>query len=112
MADHFEAARRYIPLAPSAVLLGGFTRSIEESLLGEVWRIIDQAPFRHMLTPGGRRMSMAMTNCGAAGWVTDRTGYRYTARDPESDRPWPAMPDVFGDFAITACCRSALASIR
>lgn len=106
IADLFEAERRYIPLAPGAILLGGFTRSIEESLVGEVWRIIEQAPFRHMLTPGGYRMSVAMTNCGAAGWVTDRTGYRYTARDPHSDRSWPAMPDVFGDLATRAAAEA------
>jgi alkylated DNA repair protein (DNA oxidative demethylase) len=99
IADLFEAERRYIPLGAGAVLLGGFAQSVEESLVAEIWRIIEQAPFRHMLTPGGHRMSVAMTNCGAAGWVTDRTGYRYTARDPETDRPWPAMPEVFGDLA-------------
>jgi alkylated DNA repair protein (DNA oxidative demethylase) len=52
-----------------------------------------------MVTPGGFRMSVAMTNCGSAGWITDRTGYRYDARDPESGAPWPAMPDVFLDLA-------------
>jgi alkylated DNA repair protein (DNA oxidative demethylase) len=106
IADLFEAERRDIPLAPGAVVLRGFTRSIEESLVGEMWRIVEQAPFRHMRTPGGHRMSVAMTNCGAAGWVTDRTGYRYTARDPESDRPWPAMPDVFGDLATRAAAEA------
>ena len=49
------------------------------------------APFRHLVTPGGFRMSVAMTNCGAAGWVTDRTGYRYQPHDPQSGVPWPAM---------------------
>ena len=57
------------------------------------------APFRHMLTPGGCLMSVAMTNCGAAGWITDRRGYRYDAIDPEADVPWPAMPEVFADLA-------------
>ena len=33
-----------------------------------------------MVTPGGHQMSVAMTNCGDAGWVTDRSGYRYDAR--------------------------------
>jgi alkylated DNA repair protein (DNA oxidative demethylase) len=106
IADLFEAERRHVPLAPGAVLLGGYTRSVDETLVAEMWRIIEQAPFRHMLTPGGHRMAVAMTNCGDAGWVTDRAGYRYTARDPESDRPWPAMPDVFKDLATRAAAEA------
>ena len=55
-----------------------------------------------MITPGGFRMSAAMTNCGTLGWVTDRTGYRYADRDPESGQAWPAMPDPFRDLAVRA----------
>ena len=106
IGDLFEAERRYIPLAPGAVLLGGFVRSVEESLVAEIGRIVEQAPFRHMVTPGGHRMSVAMTNCGTAGWVTDRTGYRYTTRDPETDRPWPAMPERFTDLATRAAAEA------
>ena len=106
IADLFEAERRHIPLAPGAVLLGGFVRSVEESLVAEIGRIVEQAPFRHMVTPGGHRMSVAMTNCGTAGWVTDRTGYRYTTRDPETDRPWPAMPERFTDLATRAAAEA------
>ena len=51
-------------------------------------------------------MSVAMTNCGTAGWVTDRTGYRYTTRDPETDRPWPAMPERFTDLATRAAAEA------
>jgi alkylated DNA repair protein (DNA oxidative demethylase) len=64
------------------------------------------APFRHMVTPGGFRMSAAMTNCGAAGWVTDRKGYRYTATDPETGRHWPPMPPVFHDLAVSAAAQA------
>ena len=74
-------------LCPGAVVLRGFTT---------------QAPFRHMVTPGGFRMLVAMTNCGACGWVTDRAGYRYDAVDPESGRPWPRMPGVFLNLAHDA----------
>jgi alkylated DNA repair protein (DNA oxidative demethylase) len=58
--------------------------------------------FRHMVTPGGFRMSVAMTNCGSLGWVTDRKGYRYTAVDPETNELWPTMPEVFLDLAREA----------
>ena len=112
IADLFEAERRHVPLAPGAVLLGAFARSVEGSLVDALGRIVQQAPFRHMLTPGGNRMSVAMTNCGAAGWITDRSGYRYAARDPESDRPWPAMPDVFSDLATRAAAEAGFGAFR
>jgi alkylated DNA repair protein (DNA oxidative demethylase) len=55
-----------------------------------------------MATPGGFRMSVAMTNCGSAGWITDRKGYRYDALDPDSGLPWPALPTAFADLAVRA----------
>ena len=64
--------------------------------------IVAAAPFRQMFTPGGHQMSVAMTNCGSAGWVTDRTGYRYSPDDPETGKPWPAMPPLFHELADRA----------
>jgi DNA oxidative demethylase len=106
IADLFEAERRHIPLAEGAVLLGGFARSVEAPLVAALWRVVEQAPFRHMETPGGHRMSVAMSNCGALGWVTERTGYRYDALDPYSGRPWPDMPAVFNDLATRAAAEA------
>jgi alkylated DNA repair protein (DNA oxidative demethylase) len=77
------------------VLLRGRALPVDRALLAAIDRISAQAPLRRMTTPGGFQMSVAMTNCGSAGWVTDRTGYRYDPRDPDSGAPWPAMPDVF-----------------
>jgi len=74
--DLFEGDERDVHLAPGAVLLGGFARRFEGPLLTALQRVVELAPLRHMVTPGGHRMSVAMTNCGTAGWVTDRTGYR------------------------------------
>ena len=102
----FERELRDVSLAPGAVLLSGFARSFEEPLVAALHRVVELAPFRHMLTPGGRRMSVAMTNCGAVGWVTDRTGYRYNARDPGRGRLWPPMPDVFVDLATQSAERA------
>jgi alkylated DNA repair protein (DNA oxidative demethylase) len=82
-------------LQDGAVLLRGRALPVERALLAAIDRITAQAPFRRMITPGGFQMSVAMTNCGSVGWVTDRTGYRYDSRDPDSGAPWPAMPDVF-----------------
>jgi alkylated DNA repair protein (DNA oxidative demethylase) len=64
------------------------------------------APFRHMVTPGGHQMSVAMTNCGNAGWITDRAGYRYGENDPETGKPWPAMPPLLRDLAGRAADRA------
>ena len=84
------------------MLLRGFAKPIENDLIAALREIVAQAPFRHMFTPGGYQMSVAMTNCGTAGWVTDRSGYRYDGIDPESEKPWPAMPLVFCELAKQA----------
>jgi alkylated DNA repair protein (DNA oxidative demethylase) len=89
-------------LAPGAVLLRGFARPLEAPLLAGVEQVLAKAPLRHLVTPGGFRMSVAMSNCGALGWVSDLGGYRYDASDPDSGRPWPAMPAVFRDLAAAA----------
>jgi alkylated DNA repair protein (DNA oxidative demethylase) len=89
-------------LADGAVLLAGLALSEAKALAGAVDEIAAAAPFRHLVTPGGFLMSVAMTNCGAAGWVSDRAGYRYTTQDPTSGQPWPAMPPVFQSLATRA----------
>ena len=91
-----------MPLQPGALLLGGFAAAEADTLLGEISRIEASAPFRNMVTPGGRPMSVAMTNCGNVGWVTDRTGYRYDPLDPQTSKPWPAMPEAFRSLAERA----------
>lgn len=106
MADLFEdladAQLTRETIAEGAVLLRGFARPVEQDLIAALREIVDQAPFRHMSTPGGYQMSVAMTNCGSVGWVTDRSGYRYDAIDPQSGKPWPAMPAVFRTLAEQA----------
>ena len=92
----------YQSLGSGAALLRGFALADERQLLGDLETVTSAAPFRHMVTPGGFRMSVAMTNCGALGWVTDRTGYRYDAIDPETGRAWPALPASFRALARTA----------
>jgi len=107
--DLFEEVRRDPPLAEGAVLLGGFALPMEAPLLAALDAVEAEAPFRHMITPGGFTMSVAMTNCSAAGWVTDRRGYRYDAIDPESRRSWPAMPAAFDDLARQAAAEAGFA---
>ncbi len=105
-ADLFEDLGESAPsrevMAEGAVLLRGFARAVEAGVLDGLRAVVAQAPFRHMITPGGHRMSVAMTNCGALGWVTDRSGYRYDGIDPDSGKSWPAMPPAFAELAARA----------
>jgi DNA oxidative demethylase len=96
-------------LAEGAVLLRRFARAFAHDLLPALHTVAEQAPFRHMQTPGGYQMSVAMTNCGAVGWVTDRSGYRYDSVDPQTGQAWPAMPDVFLLLARQAAERAGFA---
>lgn len=89
------------PLAPGTILLRAFASDETGRVLEAVRSIEAAAPFRHMVTPGGFRMSVAMTNSGI-GWVTDRCGYRYDAVDPETGTPWPTIPSVLSVLASHA----------
>lgn len=96
-------------LEEGAVLLRGFATAEAPVLLEEVARIAQAAPFRHLVTPGGYAMSVAMTNCGVVGWVSDRTGYRYDPADPDTGVPWPTMPEAFLDLATRAAAEAGFA---
>lgn len=96
-------------LAPGAVLLRGFAREEGAALQQAIADVTRQLPFRHLVTPGGYTMSVAMSNCGALGWVSDRSGYRYDALDPLSGRPWPAMPAILRKLAVRAAVQAGFA---
>ena len=108
--DLFESVPDVRPsqeaMAERAVLLRGFALALEADLIADLRAVVEQAPFRHMVTPGGHQMSVAMTNCGSVGWVTDRAGYRYDGIDPESGKPWPAMPPSFRALAGQAAAQA------
>ncbi len=97
-----EPIPRKQQIAKDAYLLTEFALPIQEALLADLQQIITLAHFRHMVTPSGFSMSVAMSNCGDFGWVTDKTGYRYTSHDPISGIPWPAMPGTFLQLAKDA----------
>lgn len=105
-ADLFDNVAEAQPsreeIADGAVLLRGFVKPIESELIEAVLAIVAQSPFRRMTTPGGHLMSVAMTNCGERGWITDHTGYRYDPIDPRTGAPWPAMAPVLRDLASRA----------
>jgi alkylated DNA repair protein (DNA oxidative demethylase) len=94
-----EARASREEMAEGAMLLRAFIGDAEAELIAALRAIVAVTPFRRMFTPGGHQMSVAMTNCGTAGWVTDRTGYRYSADDPETGKLWPAMPPLFRELA-------------
>ncbi|MDN8614525.1 DNA oxidative demethylase AlkB [Variovorax ginsengisoli] len=94
------------PLAPGAVVLRRFACRHDAALLAAVQAVTARAPFRHLVTPGGFTMSVAMSNCGALGWVSDRTGYRYDPIDPDSGRAWPSMPAAFAALAAQAAAEA------
>jgi alkylated DNA repair protein (DNA oxidative demethylase) len=100
--DLFATQESREQITDGAFLLRGFALKHVPALLSEVARIEAAAPFRHLETPGGFRMSVAMTNCGEVGWVSDRRGYRYTTHDPLSSNAWPAMPEEFRTLAQRA----------
>jgi DNA oxidative demethylase len=104
-----DTSTRKEELCPGAFVLHGFALRDETALLNAFHEVTAKAPFRHMVTPGGFRMSVAMTNCGSLGWVTDRAGYRYDAIDPESGQPWPPMPAPFLKLAQDAAAEAGFA---
>jgi alkylated DNA repair protein (DNA oxidative demethylase) len=97
-----EAAPTLERIGDAAFVLRGHALACQDPLLAALQQVEAQAPFRHMTTPNGFEMSVAMTNCGTLGWTTDRRGYRYTRQDPLSGRDWPALPEVFLQLARSA----------
>jgi DNA oxidative demethylase len=91
-----------IELGPQARVLPGFAGSAAHQLFEDTLAIAQQSPFRHQVTPGGFQMSVAATNCGRIGWVSDRRGYRYDPIDPVTGQPWPVMPPSYDEIAVVA----------
>ncbi|HEX4649795.1 MAG TPA: DNA oxidative demethylase AlkB [Steroidobacteraceae bacterium] len=108
-SDTQTADERIEPLSPGAAVLRAFARSSAAGLVEALEEVIKPSPFRRMTTPGGYRMSVAMTNCGDAGWVTDGSGYRYDAFDPTTGERWPAMPGIFRELAARGAAEAGFA---
>jgi DNA oxidative demethylase len=110
--DEARSEAEIEPLADGAVLLRGFASLDASAVMEALQDILLAAPFRHMVTPGGFRMSVAMTNCGRAGWITDRQGYRYEPLDPTTGRPWPPQPELFLRLATRAAAQGGFADFE
>ena len=99
-------------IASGAVLLRGFAFDEAAALMRAVEQILIAAPLRRLEVPGGRTMSVAMSNCGTLGWVSDRKGYRYEAADPLTGHPWPPMPACFLTLAMRAAAEAGFAGFQ
>ncbi len=108
--DLFTRTAAPLPLPEGLAWLEGFALAWEDALLESIARITAAAPLRHLTTPGGQQMSVAMTNCGPLGWVSDRRGYRYSETDPANGKPWPALPESFRDLGAAAARAAGFAS--
>ena len=95
-------APKPLRLGEEAVLLRGFALGEADALLADIAAITSRAPFRHMITPGGKSMSVATSSCGDLGWVSDLHGYRYASADPLTGQPWPKIPGHWLDMAERA----------
>lgn len=80
------------------LLPGRLDAEAQSALLSEVLSRVEACPLVRQVTPGGKAMSVAMTSFGALGWTTDRAGYRYEPRHPETSEPWPAIPQLLLDL--------------
>lgn len=101
-----ETSGEHEQIGPAAWVLRGFALDMAEALLSCIHTLQQQSPFRHMTTPGGFTMSVALTNCGRFGWVSDESGYRYSETDPLSGQAWPAMPELFTGLASKAAAQA------
>lgn len=95
-------------LREGVTLLASFADT--NALLAEIPALLRASPLRHMQTPGGRQMRVAMSNCGPLGWVSEPRGYRYTGQDPLSGKPWPDMPASFRTLAAEAAEQAGFGS--
>ncbi|MDR1848489.1 MAG: DNA oxidative demethylase AlkB [Zoogloeaceae bacterium] len=101
-AELFAAQPRKVEILAGATLFKARLKNEADEFLRTIAKIAAEAPFRHMVTPGGQKISAAMTNCGNSGWISDRKGYRYAQVAPERNQPWPLMPERFRKQAIDA----------
>ena len=105
--DLFDnTAEQALHIAEGAILLRGLALHNEAQILADLNLVLSQSPLRQMVTPGGFTMSVAMTNCGNLGWVSDKKGYRYNALDPNTGVPWQAMPMSFLQLAKHAAAEA------
>lgn len=107
MSDLFAAPQGLrTDLAVQACVLHGFALPFADALLAGIAGVTAASPFRHLITPGGHAMQVAMSNCGPLGWVSDRRGYRYSTCDPLTGQAWPPFPESFMKLALAAAAEA------
>ncbi len=103
---HPEDREQVYRLSEDAVFLPGFIGAQDSELLTALEFVLLRSPLRYMQTPGGKSMSVALSSCGALGWMSDDKGYRYTHVDSVTGDPWPDMPEVLLQLAKSAAQRA------
>jgi alkylated DNA repair protein (DNA oxidative demethylase) len=89
-------------ISTHALILRNFALDGMPELLNALRSVLRAAPFRAIITPGGHSMSVKLSGCGTLGWVSDANGYRYSAFNPDTGKPWPAMPAALEALATQA----------
>ena len=85
------------PAEPNGLRLypGYLDRERQDELLAAIRRVLAAAPlYTPRMPKSDRPFTVRMSNCGPLGWVSDQRGYRYQPTHPQTDRPWPPIPDV------------------
>lgn len=112
-ADHQPAQQpRAEQIGEQSWVLRGFALPLTDRLLPALDAVLVAAPLRHMVTPGGFSMSVGTSSCGQLGWITDRSGYRYSRVDPLSGLPWPELPPVLADLAEAAAQEAGFSDFK
>lgn len=111
-SDLFQMDKPIPDLPDGVAFLSDFALENAGELVGELNGVLSKSPFRNMKTPGGHTMGVAMTNCGTHGWVSDRSGYKYTRDDPMIEKPWPEMPGVFQALASEAAAKAGFPNFK
>lgn len=105
MEDLFS---KRIDIVPGMVLLRGFANS--PILIESLSQVLAHSPLRQMETSRGFKMSVHTSNCGEAGWISDRRGYRYVKQDPLNGKPWPDLPIAFKSVAQDAAIEAGFSA--
>ena len=78
---------------------GAFDADAQRVLTDTIFSLANDAPFYRPAMPGsGKAFSVEETNFGSLGWISDKAGYRYEPRHPQTGKPWPAIPQTLLDL--------------
>ncbi|HAJ72113.1 MAG TPA: DNA oxidative demethylase AlkB [Methylophilaceae bacterium] len=100
-SEHLFTQEQSMPvkLGEGAYWLPSLALSIADMLWATLTEHFKTYPPQQMTTPMGYKMSVRTTSFGQYGWGGTTDGYGYSKYNPEANRPWPAIPSFFLEFA-------------